>query len=154
MGFESANDDLLEKRADTRIEMVLEQAVLAIALPIQPHSEVAVKLLMRALALGGDSAAALAAYHGFVGQLARDLEEDPSEELQALAERVRRGDWRRDGDVDRTPEPRRVGRSGMTSPAFVSKSLLCRKVDNLALQAKPTRLCICGSRCRLLSIFC
>ena len=59
------------------------------ALKLEPHSEPAARLRLRALALRGDAAGALAWYHEFTERLAADVGEHPSRELEALAERIR-----------------------------------------------------------------
>ncbi len=64
------------------------------ALAIQRYSEPAAHLLMRASALSGDGAGALAAYHKFAETLEQELNEHPSSELAALAERIRHERWR------------------------------------------------------------
>ncbi|HEX5385871.1 MAG TPA: BTAD domain-containing putative transcriptional regulator [Gemmatimonadales bacterium] len=64
------------------------------ALAAEPYSEPAARLLIRASALAGDAAGALAAFHEFRRGLADELSEIPSRELLALAERVRGGRWR------------------------------------------------------------
>ncbi|MFN2569897.1 MAG: AAA family ATPase, partial [Candidatus Dormibacteria bacterium] len=64
------------------------------ALVLEPYSEPAVRLLIRAAALGGDPPGALATYHTFVSRLELELHEAPSRELSALADRVRHDRWR------------------------------------------------------------
>jgi DNA-binding SARP family transcriptional activator len=64
------------------------------ALALEPYSEPAVRLCVRAAALGGDAVGALAAYHAFGNRLKAELQEQPSRELVALSERVRRDRWR------------------------------------------------------------
>lgn len=59
-------------------------------LALQPYSEPAVRLLMRAVALSGDPGSALAAYHQFADHLQRETGEKASGDLAALAERIRR----------------------------------------------------------------
>jgi len=60
------------------------------ALGLEPYSEPAIRLVMRATALSGDGAGALAAFHDFAAQLEKGIGEKPSRELNALAERIRR----------------------------------------------------------------
>jgi DNA-binding SARP family transcriptional activator len=60
------------------------------ALALDAMSELAAAAAMRATALAGDRAAALALYDAFVTRLAEEIGIEPDEELQALAERVRR----------------------------------------------------------------
>src|SRR6266566_349111 len=59
------------------------------ALALEPHSEPAARILLRAAALEGDAAGALAAYHAFAARLAEGIGEQPSRELASLAERIR-----------------------------------------------------------------
>lgn len=59
------------------------------ALSFQPYSERAITLLMRAAALSGDGAAALAAFHEFSARLEADIHERPGRNLTGLAERIR-----------------------------------------------------------------
>jgi len=60
------------------------------ALGLEPYSEPAIRLVMRAAALSGDGARALAAFHDFAAQLKKGIGEKPSRDLNALAERIRR----------------------------------------------------------------
>jgi len=60
------------------------------ALALDSISEMAAAAAMRASALAGDRAAALALYDAFVKRLDEEIGIEPDEELQALAERVRR----------------------------------------------------------------
>lgn len=63
------------------------------ALKLEPHSEPAARLRLRALALRGDTAGALAWYHQFTEQLSKEVGERPGRELEALAERIRTRSW-------------------------------------------------------------
>ena len=65
------------------------------ALVLEPHSEPAARLRLRALALRGDAAVALEWYHDFAQRLSADLGERPSRDLEALAERIRAQSWHR-----------------------------------------------------------
>ncbi len=65
------------------------------ALALEPHGEPAARLRLRALALRGDAAVALAWYQDFAQRLSVDLGERPSRDLQALAERIRAQSWHR-----------------------------------------------------------
>jgi DNA-binding SARP family transcriptional activator len=76
-------------RTDDAIEAGLR------ALALEPHSEPAARLRLRALALRGDAAGALAWYHDFAQRLSTDLGERPSRDLEALAERIRAQSWHR-----------------------------------------------------------
>jgi DNA-binding SARP family transcriptional activator len=64
------------------------------ALALEPYSEPSARLLIRAAAFAGDAAGALATYHAFVARLERELREQPSRELRALADRIRHDRWR------------------------------------------------------------
>lgn len=64
------------------------------ALALDRASEPAVRMLMRASALRGDTTAALKAFREFERYLAEELHEAPGRELQALAERIRANRWR------------------------------------------------------------
>ena len=75
------------------------------ALALDVHGEPGVRLLMRARAVRGDVSGALAAFHDFTAQLAADLDEQPSSELAALADRVRSRRWRRGGGVSLAARP-------------------------------------------------
>ena len=59
------------------------------ALALDVHGEPGVRLLMRVRAVRGDVSGALAAFHDFTTRLAAELDEPPSSELSALADRVR-----------------------------------------------------------------
>lgn len=65
-------------------------AVAQRALALEATSEMAAAVVMRATALAGDRAAALALYDAFVKRLEEEIGIEPDEEIQALAERVRR----------------------------------------------------------------
>jgi DNA-binding SARP family transcriptional activator len=80
------------------------------ALAFDSYAEPAVGLEMRAAALAGDQAGALKAYHEFALFL-RQIGEQPSRELVALAERIRSHRWRRTGEAARADEPPLVGRA-------------------------------------------
>jgi DNA-binding SARP family transcriptional activator len=106
------------------------------ALALQPYAEPAVRLLMRARALIGDAAGALAAFHEFAARLAQELGEQPSRELAALAERVRGQRWRRP-----------ALRHAVSEPTLVSQERAHRDAFTLvaeALQRGPRTLLITG----------
>src|ERR1700752_543502 len=63
------------------------------ALTMAPRSEPAVRLLMRAAALAGDSPTAVGAYREFAQRLERELGEQPGRALSTLAERIRTQTW-------------------------------------------------------------
>ena len=88
------------------------------AAALEPYSERPVHLLIQAAAFGGDSAAALAAYQQFSTRLAADVSEQPSRDLQALAERVRSMRWRRSVPIQTAEEPPLVGRAAVHREAF------------------------------------
>lgn len=80
------------------------------ALDVEPYSEAAASLLLRARALAGDATGALAAYRAFRQRTLEDLREEPGREIQTLAERVRSQRWRRASPAYQTLEPPLVGR--------------------------------------------
>ncbi|HEX9705191.1 MAG TPA: AAA family ATPase [Gemmatimonadales bacterium] len=90
------------------------------ALKREPLSEPAVGLLMRACALDGDSATALAAYGEFAHCLERDTGERPSKALVGLADRIREQTWRPLGTGDPTIEPPLVGREPVHRDVFAT----------------------------------
>jgi DNA-binding SARP family transcriptional activator len=65
-------------------------AVAQRALALDATSELAAAAAMRATAIAGDRAAALALYDAFTARLEEEIGIEPDEEIQALAERVRR----------------------------------------------------------------
>ena len=64
----------------------------AVALEQDPYEEAALRVLLRAYVLGGQTAAALAAYAGTRARLADDLGTDPSPETAALYVSILRGE--------------------------------------------------------------
>ena len=105
------------------------------ALALQPYAEPAAQLLMRARALSGDAAGALAAFHEFAARLA-ELGEQPGRELAALAERIRGQRWRRHARPHSAAEPALVGQERAHREAF---TLVAE-----ALQRGPQTLLITG----------
>jgi DNA-binding SARP family transcriptional activator len=87
------------------------------ALALQPYAEPAAQLRMRACALSGDTAGALAAFHEFAARLA-ELGEQPGRELAALADRIRGQRWRRPTRLHTEQEPALVGRERAHREAF------------------------------------
>ena len=85
---------------------------------LAPYSEPAVRLLMRASALAGDAATALAAYHDFAGLIERELGEKPSRDLAGLADRIRQHAWRPLPAPGAEREPPLVGRERAHGDAF------------------------------------
>ena len=106
------------------------------ALVLQPYAEPAVRLLMRARALVGDAAGALAAFHEFAARLAQELGEQPSREVAGLAERIRGQRWRRSALPHTEEEPALVGQERAHREAF---TLVAE-----ALQRGPRTLLISG----------
>src|SRR5439155_12156385 len=92
-----------------------------LALRVEPLSEPAVRLLMRAGALSGDSAGALAAHHDFAQRL-ESIGERPSHDLAALAERIRRQTWRPAAALRVEAEPQLVGRAAAHERIFATAS--------------------------------
>lgn len=95
-------------------------AVAQRALALEPTSETAVTAAMRPLAIAGERAAALALYDAFAARLDEEIGIEPDEEVQALAERVRRErTWRLPESVavreDEGAESRRVPLVGRES---------------------------------------
>jgi DNA-binding SARP family transcriptional activator len=76
-----------------RLDDAIEAALQALAL--EPHSEPAARLRLRAMALRGDAAGALAWYHQFTEQLLAEVGERPGRELEDLAQRIRTRTWQR-----------------------------------------------------------
>lgn len=74
------------------------------ALELADRSEPAVSLLMRAAALAGDAASALGSYQEFVARL-KEIGEQPSKALAALAERIRTEEARRRSSAAAADEP-------------------------------------------------
>ncbi len=79
------------------------------ALALEPYSEPAARLELRAGALAGDSAGALKGYHELTARL-EQIGEQPSRALTALAERIRTHRWRQREGTTAHAEPPLVGR--------------------------------------------
>lgn len=88
----------LGEAALTRQRLVDAEQWALRAAALEPHGEPAARLRLRALALRGDVAGALAGYHEFADRLAADLGEQPGRDLAALAERIRTRAWRPRGE--------------------------------------------------------
>ncbi len=88
------------------------------AFQTNPFSEPAVDILMRALALSGDTTSALAAYAECGTALKEELGETPSRQLRDLAERIRSGRWLRVSAHYADLEPPLVGRVSTYRTAF------------------------------------
>ncbi|MBI4499914.1 MAG: AAA family ATPase [Gemmatimonadetes bacterium] len=89
-----------------------------LALRVEPLSEAATRLFMRAAALSGDSARALAVFHEFAGRLEDAIGEKPGRELVALADRIRRQAWQPAAVQRAEPEPPLVGRASVHAAVF------------------------------------
>jgi DNA-binding SARP family transcriptional activator len=87
------------------------------AMAIAPRSEPAVRLLMRAAALAGDSATALGACREFAQRLQSEVGEQPGRALSTLAERIRTQTWRPAGS-DMTVTTPLVGREQLHRNVF------------------------------------
>ncbi len=87
-----------------------------------PHSERGVSLYMRAAALSGDTSGALVAFNRFGTRLKDRIGETPSREINALADRIRRENWRRAHGRDVGTEPPLVGRTEEHQAAFATLS--------------------------------
>jgi len=88
------------------------------AFQASPFSEPAVDILMRALALSGDTTSALAAYAECATALKEGLGETPSNQLRDLAERIRSGRWLRVSARYADLDPPLVGRASIYRTAF------------------------------------
>ncbi|HEY3280479.1 MAG TPA: AAA family ATPase [Gemmatimonadales bacterium] len=85
--------DALVRQADVELGRGRAAEAVALArraLALDRNADVAVRASMRALALAGDRAAALAAYEAFATRLAADVGGTPDAESVALAERISR----------------------------------------------------------------
>ena len=90
------------------------------ALAIEPFSEPAVALLMRASALSGDIAGSLAAFGEFASRLEAELGEPPSRDLAALADRVRSMRWRQFVQSQTEDKLPLVGRAAIHNHVFTT----------------------------------
>ena len=104
-----------EQRLATDLRLAADLARRALALV--PTSEPAVRLLMRAAALAGDSATALRVYQEFANQLKVDTREEPARNMSALAERIRTQSWRPAGTASTLSIPW-VGREPLHRTLF------------------------------------
>lgn len=80
------------------------------------RSEAALRVAMRALALAGDRAGALAMYEDFAAGLQRELAAEPDDEARALADRIRRE------RAPRRPGPPGVHAAGSTHAPLVGRA--------------------------------
>src|SRR5207253_2476129 len=106
------------------------------ALAYEPYAEPAARLLMRAAALSGDIAGALAAFQDFSARMASQLGERPGRALSDLAERVRSMRWRRSTALRAAEEPALVGREALYREAFA--------VVEAGLRGGPRTLLVTG----------
>ncbi len=90
--------EAIARHAEQRLQAGDAAAATALgvrALELDPLSEPALRAVMRALAVAGDRAGALARHQAFVARLKETAGAEPTAELGALAERVRRErSWR------------------------------------------------------------
>jgi DNA-binding SARP family transcriptional activator len=103
---------LSERRLDDALQRAGE------AVELDPMSEPAVNLLLRAHAHAGNTAGALKAYHEFAARLEKEIGEVPSPELAALADRLRSGRWRRVAPASGAAAVPLVGRSDIHRELF------------------------------------
>jgi len=80
----------------------------AAALRDDPYDEAALRALLRAFVMGGQVAAALAAYAAAAERLADDLGADPAPETTALHSAILRGELTSAEPLQRRPEPGQV----------------------------------------------
>ena len=85
-----------------------------------PHSERGLSLYMRAAALSGDTSGALVAFNRFSTRLQDRIGEMPGREITALADRVRRENWRGAYGRDTAIEFPLVGRAEEHRIAFAT----------------------------------
>jgi DNA-binding SARP family transcriptional activator len=97
----------------------LDAAVMARrVLAVEPYHEPAVRLLLRAAALGDDVTGALAAFREFAERLEGATGEQPSRGLLALVERIRHQAWRPAPSHDEESAPNLIGREQVHVDAF------------------------------------
>ena len=94
------------------------QAAARRARTLEPFSEPAISLLLRALVLSGDATGALAAFSEFQQGLKEAIGEEPSPELLGLAERIRTKRWSRATPAYADLEPPLIGRNEAHGTAF------------------------------------
>lgn len=92
------------------------------ALTLEPLSEPAMCLLIRASALAGDAASALRVYHEYEHLLDKELGERPSRTVTALADRIRSQRWRRVSARHADTHPPLIGRVDVHRAAFATLS--------------------------------
>jgi DNA-binding SARP family transcriptional activator len=101
------------------------------------YSEPAVRLEMRAAALARDQAGALKAHHEFILAL-REINEQPSRELAALADRIRTDRWRQAAQAARLDDSPLVGRAAqMASLARMLAEGLASGPRTIAIAGDP-----------------
>ena len=99
---------------DGRSRLAEARAAARQARTFDQYSESAVRLEMRAAALAGDQAGALKAHHEFILAL-REINEQPSRDLAALADRIRSDRWRQAAQATRLDDSALVGRAAETA---------------------------------------
>jgi len=104
-----------ERYLSTEFEKAADLARRALALA--PRSEPALRLLMRAAALAGDSTTAVGTYREFAERLQREVGERPGRALSELAERIRDQRWRPAGSSTTLASPL-VGREALHRSVF------------------------------------
>ena len=114
-----------------------EEAALK-ALALEPLSEAAARTRLRAMALRGDSAGALAWFQQFASQLQRDVGGHPSRELEALVERIRTRSWLPPAGTVADPVPPFVGQQAAQHAAHrVVSAIVAGSPRTLALIGGP-----------------
>jgi DNA-binding SARP family transcriptional activator len=88
------------------------------ALALESHSEPSARLRLRAMALRGDGAGALAWFHEFTSRLMAEVGEQPSPDLAALADRIRERRWRPSPPAPEEAQPPLVGGPEVRRRAF------------------------------------
>jgi DNA-binding SARP family transcriptional activator len=101
------------ERLLARGEFMLARHAAQRAIGLEPYTEPATHLEMRAAALAGDPTSALKIYREFTAKL-QQIGEQPSRDLAALAERIRNHRWRPSGGKAAVAEPPLVGRAAAT----------------------------------------
>ncbi len=85
---------------------------------LEPFSEPAIRILLKALVLSGDATGALAAFTEFQRGLREAIGEEPSPELLGLAERIRTKRWSTVSPAYTELEPPLIGRAQAHGTAF------------------------------------
>lgn len=118
------------------------------ALGLEPRSEPAVRLMMQAAALAGDSAGAIGTYKEFAARLEQETGDQPARSLTALRDRIQKEPARSPGSGV-SPPPPLVGRDQVHRGAFDTV------LGGLSREGGPRALLIMGpsgmGRSRLLA---